>query len=85
LQQAVSFVLRIIGLSHPGPADEGTDKHRFNELSYNFWACSAPMFWLRLLLYLDSFRFFGAMLVVLKVMMKEVGGDLAIECKSVID
>ncbi|KAG0646364.1 vacuolar conductance [Hyphodiscus hymeniophilus] len=32
---------------------------------------SAPMFWMRLLLYLDSVRFFGAMLVVLKVMMKE--------------
>ena len=29
------------------------------------------MFWSRLLLYLDSFKFFGAMLVVLKVMMKE--------------
>jgi hypothetical protein len=29
------------------------------------------MFWMRLLLYLDSVRFFGAMLVVLKVMMKE--------------
>ncbi|KAI4245236.1 MAG: hypothetical protein L6R40_002593 [Gallowayella cf. fulva] len=29
------------------------------------------MFYLRLLLYLDTFRFFGAMLVVLKVMMKE--------------
>lgn len=29
------------------------------------------MFWARLLLYLDTFRFFGAMLVVLKVMMKE--------------
>ena len=29
------------------------------------------MFWMRLLLYLDTFRFFGAMLVVLKVMMKE--------------
>lgn len=29
------------------------------------------MFWMRLLLYLDSVRFFGAMLVVLNVMMKE--------------
>lgn len=29
------------------------------------------MFWMRLLLYLDTIRFFGAMLVVLKVMMKE--------------
>lgn len=36
-----------------------------------FIAFSAPMFWMRLLLYLDSIRFFGAMLVVLKVMMKE--------------
>lgn len=34
-------------------------------------AFSAPMFWMRLLLYLDSIRFFGAMLVVIKVMMKE--------------
>jgi hypothetical protein len=34
-------------------------------------AFSAPMFWMRLLFYLDSVRFFGAMLVVLKVMMKE--------------
>jgi hypothetical protein len=34
-------------------------------------AFSAPMFWMRLLLYLDSIRFFGAMLVVLEVMMKE--------------
>ena len=47
------------------------DRGRFNELSYNFLAFSAPMFWMRLLLYLDTFRFFGAMLVVLKVMMKE--------------
>ena len=29
------------------------------------------MFWMRLLLYLDSIKFFGAMLVVLKVMMRE--------------
>ena len=29
------------------------------------------MFWTRLLLYLDALRFFGAMLVILKVMMKE--------------
>lgn len=42
-----------------------------NRLSYNFLAFSAPMFYLRLLLYLDNIRFFGAMLVVLKVMMKE--------------
>lgn len=64
----VSFVTRMIALGHPvGEAQ----RHKFNELSYNFLAFSSPMFWMRLLLYLDTFRFFGAMLVVLKVMMKE--------------
>ena len=64
----VSLVSRIIGLTHPTGHPE---REHFNRLSYNFLAFSAPMFWSRLLLYLDSFRFFGAMLVVLKVMMKE--------------
>ncbi|OCK77625.1 hypothetical protein K432DRAFT_384542 [Lepidopterella palustris CBS 459.81] len=64
----VSFVTRMIALGHPtGHAT----REKFNMLSYNFLAFSAPMFWMRLLLYLDTFRFFGAMLVVLKVMMKE--------------
>ena len=65
---SVSFVTRMIALGHPAGERE---RRRFNELSYNFLAFSAPMFWMRLLLYLDTFRFFGAMLVVLKVMMKE--------------
>lgn len=64
----VSFVTRMIALGHHINDPKRED---FNVLSYNFLAFSAPMFWLRLLLYLDSFRFFGAMLVVLKVMMKE--------------
>ncbi|KAI4114904.1 MAG: hypothetical protein LQ345_004396 [Seirophora villosa] len=67
---SVSFITRMIALGHPID-DAGGQRHRFNELSYNFLAFSAPMFWMRLLLYLDTFRFFGAMLVVLKVMMKE--------------
>jgi hypothetical protein len=65
---AVSFVMRMIALANPL---DSYDRGRYNELSYNFLAFSAPMFWGRLLLYLDSFRFFGAMLVVLKVMMRE--------------
>ncbi|KAM3088811.1 Calcium channel yvc1 [Clarireedia jacksonii] len=65
-----SLVTRIIALGHP-LNDEDQKREKFNELSYNFLAFSAPMFWMRLLLYLDSIRFFGAMLVVLKVMMKE--------------
>lgn len=64
----VSFITRMIALGHPvGHFTRG----KFNVLSYNFLAFSAPMFWMRLLLYLDTFRFFGAMLVVLKVLMKE--------------
>ncbi|KAF2742283.1 hypothetical protein M011DRAFT_412874 [Sporormia fimetaria CBS 119925] len=64
----ISFVLRMIALGH----GLGSEKRgHFNQESYNFLAFTAPMFWLRLLLYLDTFRFFGAMLVVLKVMMRE--------------
>jgi hypothetical protein len=64
----VSFITRMIALGY----DLGhPERDRFNELSYNFLAFSAPMFWMRLLLYLDNLRFFGAMLVILKVMMKE--------------
>lgn len=64
----VSFVTRMLALGHPIGHH---NRHKFNELSYNFLAFSAPMFWCRLLLYFDTFRFFGTMLVVLKVMMKE--------------
>ncbi|EFE41568.1 hypothetical protein TRV_03710 [Trichophyton verrucosum HKI 0517] len=66
----VSFVLRIVALTHSKDVDNET-RNYYNQLSYNFLAFSAPMFWGRLLLYLDTYRFFGAMLVVLKVMMKE--------------
>ncbi|KAH9880424.1 hypothetical protein IAQ61_000715 [Plenodomus lingam] len=65
---SVSFVLRMIALSN----DFGSDARQiWNRKSYDFLAFTAPMFWMRLLLYLDTFRFFGAMLVVLKVMMRE--------------
>ncbi|KAI1403655.1 hypothetical protein F4819DRAFT_505986 [Hypoxylon fuscum] len=65
----VSLAMRLVAFTHPW--DDGNGRQRFNQLSYNFLAFTAPMFWIRLLLYMDSFRFFGAMLVVLKVMMKE--------------
>ncbi|KAK4150766.1 hypothetical protein C8A00DRAFT_45912 [Chaetomidium leptoderma] len=65
-----SFVVRCIALGHPQGDPDGL-RHKYSTLSYSFLAVSAPMFWTRLLLYLDSYRFFGAMLVVLKVMMKE--------------
>ncbi|KAK7748685.1 Calcium channel yvc1 [Cytospora paraplurivora] len=67
-----SLAIRFVAISHaPGPEGKRGSREEYNTLSYNFLACCAPMFWMRLLLYLDSFRFFGAMLVVLKVMMKE--------------
>lgn len=67
----VSLALRFVAFSHAWEEHDGETRRWFNQISYSFLAFTAPMFWLRLLLYLDSFRFFGAMLVVLKVMMKE--------------
>ena len=63
-----AFSVRMAAL---GSSDDDARRAELNQLSYNFLAFAAPMFWMRLLLYLDTFRFFGAMLVVLKVMMKE--------------
>ncbi len=67
----VSLAMRFVAFSHSWEDNDGETRRWYNELSYNFLAFTAPMFWARILLYLDSFRFFGAMLVVLKVMMKE--------------
>lgn len=66
----VSFIMRMVAWSK-SPDTHDKERLYFNRLSYNFLAFSAPMFWGRILLYLDTYRFFGAMLVVLKVMMKE--------------
>lgn len=46
-------------------------KNYWDLMSYNWLAFVAPMFWARMLLYLDTIQFFGSMLVVLKVMMLE--------------
>lgn len=65
-----SFILRMVALGHSVAVVD--DRRRmFNTLSYNFLALAGPMFWMRMMLYLDTFRFFGAMFVVLRVMMKE--------------
>ncbi|KAI0016092.1 hypothetical protein F4780DRAFT_798742 [Xylariomycetidae sp. FL0641] len=65
----VSLAMRLVAFSVPW--DRAQEREQWNSFSYNFLAFTAPMFWARLMLYLDSFRFFGAMLVVLKMMMKE--------------
>ncbi|KAF1835905.1 hypothetical protein BDW02DRAFT_567521 [Decorospora gaudefroyi] len=67
----VSFVLRMVAFAHPTDTDRDPRRAYLNKMSYDFLAFTAPMFWMRLLLYLDTLRFFGAMLVVLKVMMRE--------------
>lgn len=64
----ISFITRMIAMGYPR---HSLERDSWNLLSYNWLAFTAPMFWMRLLLYLDTFRFFGAMLVVLKVMMRE--------------
>ncbi|KAF2664110.1 receptor-activated Ca2+-permeable cation channel [Microthyrium microscopicum] len=64
----VSFVLRMVAL---GNAADSDDRAKFNVLSYNFLACCAPLFWGRLLLYLDTVRFIGAMIIVISRMMRE--------------
>lgn len=63
-----SLALRMVALGYKQHTEP---RAHYNQLSYNFLAFTAPMFWMRLLLYLDTFRFFGSMLVVLKVMMRE--------------
>ena len=65
-----SFVIRMLALSK-SESNANEERAQLNKLGYHFFAFSAPMFWMRMLLYLDTFRFFGAMLVVLKVMMRE--------------
>lgn len=65
-----SFVIRVVALAH-SPDEHDERRSQLNRLGYHIFCVSAPMFWMRLMLYLDTFRFFGAMLVVLKVMMRE--------------
>lgn len=67
---AASFVIRMVALAHSPDVDD-EKRRELNKLGYHIFAFSAPMFWMRLMFYLDTFRFFGAMLVVLKVMMRE--------------
>lgn len=63
-----SLIFRVMGLTAPIGS---RFRLHYSTLSYNILSFIAPMFWSRLLLYMDSFRFFGAMLVILKVTMKE--------------
>lgn len=62
---AVSIAFRFLSLSPPKA------KHYYL-ISYRVLACAAPFMWTRLLLFLDAQQFVGAMIVVVKNMMKEL-------------
>ncbi|KAK9367697.1 hypothetical protein V1509DRAFT_625959 [Lipomyces kononenkoae] len=64
----ISFIIRMITLAHP--AGTGVQE-TYDILAYRILAFCSPLMWSRLLLYLDSQRFFGAMLVVLTKLMQE--------------
>ncbi|SMN20187.1 similar to Saccharomyces cerevisiae YOR087W YVC1 Vacuolar cation channel, mediates release of Ca(2+) from the vacuole in response to hyperosmotic shock [Maudiozyma saulgeensis] len=63
---SVSILLRLNSLYGTHSV---TDK--YGVISYRLLACSVPLAWSRLLLYLESQKFIGIMLVVVKHMMRE--------------
>uniref|UniRef100_A0A060T1U1 ARAD1A02750p n=1 Tax=Blastobotrys adeninivorans TaxID=409370 RepID=A0A060T1U1_BLAAD len=63
-----SAATRVAALAH---AQGSQARQDYNLTAYHLLATAAPFIWGRILLYLDSVRFFGAMLVVLKELMKE--------------
>lgn len=62
----VAIGFRFVSLNHRGHLRESYD-----EMSFRILSCAAPFMWSRLLLFLDAQKFVGAMIVVLKSMMKE--------------
>ncbi|SCU88233.1 LADA_0E08966g1_1 [Lachancea dasiensis] len=63
-----SMILRIISVT---PIQTRYPAEYWDKISYRVLSCAAPLVWARLLLYLESSRFVGALLVVLKHMMQE--------------
>ncbi|GMM38627.1 Yvc1 protein [Saccharomycopsis crataegensis] len=63
-----SFIIRMIAFSKNF---DSPSRASYNEVAFRVLACAAPLMWSRLLLFLDSERFVGALLVVLKVLFKE--------------
>ncbi|OBA24480.1 hypothetical protein METBIDRAFT_77267 [Metschnikowia bicuspidata var. bicuspidata NRRL YB-4993] len=63
---SVAIAFRFVSLSNHGRV-----RDHYDEMSFRILSCAAPLMWSRLLLYLDAQQFVGAMLVVIKTMMKE--------------
>ncbi|ANB14498.1 Yvc1p [Sugiyamaella lignohabitans] len=64
----VAFGFRCAALTYSKSSDQ---RLSYDLAAYHILSCAAPLIWGRLLLFLDSVRFFGAMLIVLKELMKE--------------
>lgn len=64
----ISFIFRMSALTYASTPDS---KIHYDVTAYYILSCCSPLIWGRILLYLDSVQFFGAMLVVLKELMKE--------------
>ncbi|GEQ66355.1 hypothetical protein JCM33374_g18 [Metschnikowia sp. JCM 33374] len=60
-----------IGFRFASLSNTGALRSHYDEMSFRIMSCAAPLMWSRLLLYLDAQQFVGAMLVVIKTMMKE--------------
>lgn len=63
-----AFVLRVLSLSKDSSSPAAI---RLDRASFRVLSLAAPLMYGRLLLYLDAQKFVGAMIVVIKVMMKE--------------
>lgn len=62
----VAVTFRFLSLS-----SHGALRDRYDEMSFRILSCASPLMWSRLLLYMDAQQFVGAMIVVVKTMMKE--------------
>lgn len=63
---SVAIFFRFLSLD-----SKGIKRDQYDEISFRILSCAAPFMWSRLLLFLDAQQFVGAMIVVIKTMMKE--------------
>lgn len=67
----IIFVLIIFRFASVEAGEDHDTVEKYYLISYRVLACAAPFMWTRLLLFLDAQAFVGAMIVVIKAMMKE--------------
>lgn len=65
------LIIISVGFRFASLANSGAVKEQYDEISFRVLSLLSPFMWSRLLLYLDAQKFVGAMIVVIKTMMKE--------------